>query len=438
MQKMRFIFSFVLFALSCSLWAQPRTMSLHDCLAYARRHAFANRSGHLAVELARTDKRIQASAMLPTLGFSAGGDLNFGRGVDPETNTYDTKHTFHNGYSLTMQLPLFDGMVSLNTYRAARMSELMQRKAAENEADRISLAVIRAYYNILYHSALAGQMESLLASDRRHLEATERRAVLGSKSEADVNEMKALVAGDEYELLNQQNLRHKAILELKAQMGMPLDEDFLVDDTIRMKARPCNADVPAQLHPRIMQAEYNLRRSRYLLRAAYGNFMPKLSLNGGLSTSYFKVLGKENKAPDFASQWRLNMGQYVGLSLSVPLFDSGANILRLKRAKSAFRQQQVELEKTRYEIEREQNEAWLDMNAAESEWRAAKARVEAEEVANRAIRRKYELGGASVLDLYTGNSKLATARAALVGKQIQTIINRIVYEYYQGVPLFGE
>ena len=135
MQKMRFIFSFVLFALSCNLWAQPRTMSLHDCLAYARRHAFANRSGHLAVELARTDKRIQASAMLPTMGFSAGGDLNFGRGVDPETNTYDTKHTFHNGYSLAMQLPLFDGMVSLNIYRGGTCGTRRACRIAGKNAD---------------------------------------------------------------------------------------------------------------------------------------------------------------------------------------------------------------------------------------------------------------------------------------------------------------
>lgn len=184
-----------------------------------------------------------------------------------------------------------------------------------------------------------------------------------------------------------------------------------------------------------MQAEYELRRSRYQLRAARGNFMPRISLNGGISTSYYKVLDSDYKAPSFSAQWHNNMGQYVGFSLSLPLFDGLANVNRLKRAKLNYRQQQVELDKTRYEIEREMNEALLDVNAAESEWHAAEARVEAEKQSNRAMQRKYELGGVSALDLYTSNSKLATAHATLVGKRIQTIINKIIYEYYQGMPL---
>ena len=451
------------------LWAQDREMSLNDCLVYARDHAFANRSNRLAVEQTKMDKRIQAASMLPSIGFSTGGDLSFGRGVDPETNTYDTKKTFNNGYSLSMQLPLFDGLVSLNNYRAARMAELIQGKSAENEADKISLAVIKAYYNIMYYSALVEQMESQLASDRHNLAVTERQEQLGTKSGADVDEMKAMVASDEYELLNQQNLRRKAMIELKAQMGMPVNEELRIEQStksmkneesflseeVRVKSEEsiCAIDVSAgnstltkdssffilhssfKLHPRIMQAEYELRRSRYQLRAARGNFMPRISLSGGISTSYYKVLDSDYKAPSFSAQWHNNMGQYVGFSLSLPLFDGLANVNRLKRAKLNYRQQQVELDKTRYEIEREMNEALLDVNAAESEWHAAEARVEAEKQSNRAMQRKYELGGVSALDLYTSNSKLATAHATLVGKRIQTIINKIIYEYYQGMPL---
>lgn len=442
MQKLRFILSFILsLTVTHGTWAQEKVMSLNDCLIYARDHAFANRSNRLGVEQAKMDKRIQVASMLPSIGFSTGGDLSFGRGVDPETNTYDTKKTFNNGYSLSMQLPLFDGMVSLNTYRAAHMSELMQGKAAENEADQISLAVIKAYYNIMYYAALEKQMESLLESDRHNLAMTERQEQLGSKSEADVNEVKAMVASDEYELLNQQNLKRKAMIELKAQMGMEMSEEFFLSEELGEKENSTLLtpnSTPSIIHPRIMQAEYALQHSRYQLRAAYGNFMPRISLNGGISTSYYKVLGEDYKAPSFSSQWHDNMGQYIGFSFSLPLFNGLANINRLKRAKLAYRQQQIELDKTRYEIEREMNEALLNVNAAESEWHAAEAHVKAEELSNRAMQRKYELGGVPALDLYTSNSKLATARATLVGKQIQTIINRIIYEYYQGIPLIRE
>ena len=445
-------------------------MSLNDCLVYARDHAFANRSNRLAVEQSKMDKRIQAASMLPDVGVYTNGNLSFGRGVDPETNTYDTKKTFNNGYSLSMSLPLFDGLVSVNNYRAARMAELSQKKAAENEADQISLAVIKAFYNIVYYAALEKQMES-------QLEVTERQERLGVKSVADIGDMKAIVAGDEYELLKQQNLRRKAMIELKAQMGMDLSEEISISEERRVKSEEfflseerrvkneesfrnegsfVGAEIFAdtsmaqahsslfplpsslKIHPRIMQAEYELRRSRYLLRVAYGSFMPRISLSGGISTSYYKVLGSNYDAPGFSSQWHNNMGQYVGFSVSLPLFDGFANTNRLKRAKLAYSQRQVELDKTRYEIERAMSEALLDVDAAESEYQAAEARAGAEELSNHAMRRKYELGGVSPMDLYTSNSKLATAHATLVGKRIQTIINKIIYEYYQGVPLIRE
>lgn len=414
--------------------AQQTVMSLDDCLVYARDHAFTNRTNRLGNAIAKTDKRIQAADMLPYIGFGTNANLSFGRGVDPETNTYDTKQTFSNGYSLSMELPLFDGLVSLNNYRASRMAELRQQKATEAEADQISLAVIKAYYNIMYYSALVQQMESLLANDKQNLAMTERQEQLGSKSGADVAAVKAMVAGDEYELLNQQNLKNKAIIELKAQMGMPMNEEICLNEECRMLDEYMDSTLQysSNIHPRIAQAEYALRQSRYQLRAAYGNFMPKLSANGGISTSYYKVLGSDYDAAAFSTQWHNNMGQYVGVTLSLPLFDGLANINRLKRAKLSYRQQQVELDKTRYEIERETTEALLDLNSAHSEYKAAQAQVAAEEIAQQAVQRKYELGGASTLDLYTSNSKLATARATLTGKKIQTVINRIIYEYYIG------
>ena len=83
-------------------------------------------------------------------------------------------------------------------------------------------------------------------------------------------------------------------------------------------------------------------------------------------------------------------------------------------------------------------EADLDLAASEEEYLAALRRVEAEELAYRAVSRKYELGAVSETDLYTSGVKLATARASLEGKRIQRIINGIVSAYYHGEKLIKE
>lgn len=409
-------------------------MTLNDCLVYARDHAHANVLGALGVEKAEADRRIALSGVMPDVSFTSGGNISFGRNIDPETNTYDNKKTLSSSFGLQMSLPLFDGLVSLNNIKAARVARLRMEKQAQIEQDRISLEVIRAFYNVSYCKAMVSQMQSQLSRDSTDLAATERGERLGTKSGADVAEMKALVAADEFELTNQRNLLAKAYLALRGLMGMPISEEplDLEEDTTDM------AGADKSPNPRIAEAQLAVDESRYNLRMAKGSLSPHLSLSGGISTSFYKMIGDKVAAPSFSSQWHDNMGEYIGVSLVIPLFTGLSSVNKVKRAKIEMKESVTRLEQTRYEIEKETREAELDLRAAADELRAATRRLDAEQLAFTAVRRKYELGNASAIELYTSSAKLAAARASLEGKRIQRIISSITLGYYRGEKLIKE
>jgi len=212
----------------------------------------------------------------------------------------------------------------------------------------------------------------------------------------------------------------------------------LTADTLDLVEEPCpdaGAGDAAWENPRVAEARESLAGSRYSLRAACGQWSPRLSLSAGISTSYYKMIGSEVVAPDFSRQWHDNMGQYVGLSLTIPLFDGLSTFNRVRRARAAMRESRARLEQARYDAEREAAEAALDLASSLEGHKAAQARYDAELVAYNATERRYELGAASALDLYTSAAKLATARAALEGKRIQVAIDRIVNDYHHGIPL---
>lgn len=98
-------------------------MTLEDCLEYARKHAHVNIINRLEVEKAETEKRLAVSEMLPYVSLSGDGNLSFGRNIDPETNTYDNKKTLSTGIGLRMSLPVFDGLVRVNNYKAAHAAK---------------------------------------------------------------------------------------------------------------------------------------------------------------------------------------------------------------------------------------------------------------------------------------------------------------------------
>ncbi len=414
-------------------------MTLQDCLVYARDHAHANRINRIETVKAATDKKIALSSVMPYVGFNMNGDLGFGRNIDPETNTYDNKQTLSSGFTLGMSLPVFDGLVKINSIKASEMAHLRQKHASQAKEDEISLAVIRAFFNVSFCKAMVAQVKETLMRDNKNLSSTLLGLETGTKSEADVADIKALVASDEYELANRKNLLSKAYLQLRAEMGMKPDSSPLeIIDDYSGSFVAASASAAGFLNPKVAEATMAEKESRYLVKAAKGAFFPTISFRAGISTSYYKMINSGAAVPGFSRQWHDNMGQYLGVTFSLPLFTGLSTINKMKRARLDLMQKREVLEQTRFQIERETSEAALDYSAATEEWYSAKHRLDAEQLAFNATNRKYELGSASAIDLYTASAKLSVAKANLEGKRIQMIISGITLAYYNGVPLIKE
>lgn len=438
MNKKVYILSLLCLLFSSNVFSENpemRTMTLNDCLVYAREHAHSNMIKRLDVAAAAVDKRIGVSDLMPNIGLGSSASLSFGRNIDPETNTYGNKKTLGSGISVDMSLPIFDGLVRINNLKALKTTESKRKKEQLVEEDRVSLEVIRNFYNISYCSAMVAQMERQLKRDSADLEASEIGLRLGTKSGADIAELEAVVAADRYELANQRNLLKKANLKLRSSMGMPITDIILpiVDTTFSDTGSPTRF-----ILPEIEAAQLAVKESKLNLNIAKGGYSPRISFSAGISTSYYRMMGMGLQIPTFLKQLRDNMGEYLGLSFSFPIFDGLATANRVRKAKITLSENEVLLEQTRYQIQQATEEAYLDMNAAVEELAAASSRLEAEQEAYRAIRRRYELGAASAIELYTSSSKLAVAEANLVGKRIQHRIAKITLRYYQGYPLIQE
>lgn len=408
-------------------------MTLRDCLLFARDNAHSNRINALEVKKADIDAKLAASRLMPYIGFSASGNISFGRNIDPETNTYDNRQTVSTGFGIQMSVPLFDGLVNINNLKSAQAARLRMQKNAVVEQDRISIEVISAFYEVTYCKAMVTQMEEQLTRDRKDLDGVVRQEELGTKSGADVAELQALVASDEYELLNRENLLKKSYLTLRGKMGMELSDEPL--ELVEDNMMPEEMMATITINPKIAESELLIKEMKYKLKAAKGQYSPTISLSGGVSTSFYKLLGADYSTPNFKRQWRDNMGEYLGLSISIPLFDGLSTVHSVRYASVNLKESELKLEQAKYELERETIEAELSYMSAREELVAAQRRVEAEEIAYKGVRRKFELGMSSAVDLYTSAAKLSAAKANMEGKRIQQIISLITLNYCKGGQL---
>ena len=86
-------------------WSQM-TWTVDQCMRYAVAHNHEVTQQRLTVEDYRSDKTQAVGAFLPSLHASVGSQYNFGRAIDPETNTYTNVNTFYNGYSVSVDSPV--------------------------------------------------------------------------------------------------------------------------------------------------------------------------------------------------------------------------------------------------------------------------------------------------------------------------------------------
>ena len=412
-------------------------------MQYAAGHSHGVRQQQFALEDSRAAKTQAIGAFLPSVYGSVDGQINFGRAIDPSTNTYTDVSTLYNGYGLQASLVVFDGLQRYNNLRLAKANVAMGRSGVRAEKDDVALKVYKAYMDLVYCEGAVSQTAKKRDESRELLRQTSVMAEVGQKSDADVAQMRATLAADEYELAHMQSQTTKAMLALKQLMGFPVDSALAViqpsfdDEILTAEDASQISAFAATDNPRILKAQQNVEAARYSLRAARGALLPTISLSGGVSTSFFRNMDKGGHA-SFSSQFRNNAGEYVGLSLSIPLFDRLATYSTIRRRKTALAQAQVNLAYEQSELRRIIVEAASDVANSTKEVEKMQEQVEADSIASRLTTRKYEEGLASSIDVKTAAVTLLQSRVRLLQSQLTMAYNKKLLAYYKGEKLWTD
>ncbi len=195
--------------------------TVEDCMRYAVAHSHGLRRRALQLDNSEATRMQAIGAFLPGVSASTGTQWNFGRAIDPETNTYTSVSTFNNGYGLSASLPVFDGLYRVHALRAARADVLLQKNALQAERDQVALETYQAYVDVVYAQEAARLAEEKLSESRQMLRQTQVMEEEGLKSPVDVAQMEAQVAADELMLTRQEGQRETCMLELRKVMNRP-------------------------------------------------------------------------------------------------------------------------------------------------------------------------------------------------------------------------
>ena len=437
--------------------ASAQSWSLDDCMKYAVEHATEVKREVVNARQRKQDYQHAVAGFLPTVTGGVQGQYAWGRNIDPETNTYNNVTTFNNYYQLYAELNVFDGFATINALKQAKLSRDYSATAMQKIQDDRAIDVMQKYVDAAYAEASIQIASEKLNESKRMLAKMKRLYELGEKGRPDVVQMESQVAEDEYNLTHQENVAKQSLLALKSAMNFPVDEELKIqineeqkiqiNGELNLKLNAENEAIPEfginyetvyqgflNISPDLKSAEYEVERARYDYKIAKGRLLPSLSLGGGISTNYYKNLSQKGQYDGFASQFRNNQGEYLALTLSIPIYNSD-RWHSVKKARNDWQLAQVNLEETRRKLHDQIAQAVMDAEGYAKELHQMQKKVASDSLAYHMSSRKFEEGMLSTFDLHTAAQTLLESRIKELQMQMLLIIKQRLIAYYQGENL---
>ena len=419
---------------------QAKIWGLDSCMAYAVEHATDVKREVVNARQRKQDYQKAVTDFLPSVAGGVQGQYAWGRNIDPETNTYNHVTTFNNYYQLYASLNVFDGFATINAFKQAKLARAYSTTAMQKVRDDKAIDVMQKFVDAAYAEASIQIASDKLAESKRLLGKMQRLYELGEKGRPDVVQMESQVAEDEYNLTHQKHVAQQSLLTLKSAMNFPVEEELrLVTNGKQVnESFPINHETVYQnflnASPDVKSAEYEVEKARYDYKIAKGRLLPSLSLSGGISTNFYRNLSQGGQYEGFASQFRNNRGEYLALTLSIPIYDNVA-WHSVKKARNDWQLAQVNLEETKRKLHDHIAQAVMDAEGYAKELYQMNKKVPSDSLAYYMSSRKFEEGMLSTFDLHTAAQTLLESRIKQLQMQMLLVIKQRLVDYYQGKNL---
>ncbi len=418
------------------------TMNLNDCMRYAISNSTKVRIQEAAIGDAQIARRDAALTLFtPQISAQTYAYYNFGRSIDPQTNTYFNTTSFHNNYGVSAGYDLFDGFKAVNNYKISKTGMLIADSQEKQVEADICLAVMEAYYNVVYYKRLCDVYEEQVAAAEQALAKAKRQEELGQKGHADVIQMEADLADRQYDLTNTYNKYLDQKMTLSDLMFWPMDEELVIDTSmpvwqIEPVATESVVDFALEHNPGVRIASWKELNAKRELSTAKWQVLPSIGLYAGWNTSYYTYQGAATSP--FWNQFRNNGGEYVQLSLQIPIWNRLAKASAISKKRNALQKATAELDQKRRDVESEVRRAVQDRDGSAIAYQQAQRKAEVQAEAYTLNLKKLEQGLISPLEFQTANNNYLKAQADEMNSLFKYLIKQAVVRYYNGVEYVNQ
>ena len=398
--------------------AAPATVTLQDALQRARQNETQFQAVVADAAIARED-RVQAKAgLLPA--FSATTQY-LGNQATPDNVNPNGRFVSLDGVNMyrawaVMRQDLSPGVFMRTPLRKAEAAEAMAAARLEIAQRGLAVTVTRNYYGLVTAQRKYATAQLAAQQAERFVDNVRRQEQLGQVARSDV------VKADIQYQLQQQGFREATLgmenarLALAVLLSPTLDENFsVVDDMQAAPALPPFGDIRTMAergNPDLRLAGETLRAAGQDVRAAKNAFLPSLVVDAvyGIEANEFALHSRIAAQPELGVL--PNLGYFVTVNLSVPLWDWGGLRSKLHQSETRERQAATTLTQAQRQLMSNLYSAYNETLTARSAGDNLRRIVDLASESLRLIVLRYQAGESTILEVVDGQNTFVQARNA--------------------------
>lgn len=416
--------------------------TLDDCIEYALANNISLQKTILQRQSAKEDVLQSRSALLPSLDFSMNHNVSYSPWQDAGKSTVANGYVessvdkvYYNGsYSVGASWTVWNGNKNRNTVKLNKLTERQAELDSAETALTIEEQVVQLYIQILYSSDAIEVNKASLEASKKNEERGKAMLDVGSMSKADVAQLTAQRAQDEYNVVAAESALRNYKRQLKQLLEITETDEFDVavpetSDEQALQLIPNLADVYAialNNRPEIKNNMLAIESSDLSIKIAKAGRMPTIALSASVGTNSTTM-----SSTAWGSQLKTNFDAAAGLSFSLPLFDNRSTRTSINKARIERQTSMLELRETEKNLYSTIESYWLDAVSNQNMYIAAKASVESEQQSYDLLSEQFSLGLKNIAELLTGKASLLSAQQSMLQSKYVTIMNIKMLELYQ-------
>lgn len=428
--------------LTGSVAMAQKQWTLQDCIDYAMANNITLQKSKLQKESATEDLKGAKAALLPTLSASTNQSLGYQPWKDTgmayvtngTVNTKVDKTSYNGSYSLSGQWTVWNGNRNINTVKLDQFSEEQAELQAQETANSIQERIAQIYSQILYLAENVKVNEQMLETSLKNEERGQEMVNVGKMSKADLAQLSAQRANDEYSIVEAKSQLMNYKLQLKQLLEITDNEQFDVaipeigDDQVLAQIPEMQTVYEQALlsRPEIERLQLAIKSSDVSVSIAKAGWMPSVNLTGGITTSTNSLSGT-----DWGSQIKSNVNTSLGVGVTMLIYDGRSTKTAVNKAKISQLQAQLNLQDQQKTLYSDIQQYWLNAWTNQQKYQAAKSSVESAQQSYDLLSEQFRLGLKNIVELMTGKDNLLSAQQNQLQSKYLALYNQQMLEFYQ-------